>query len=79
MYIYIIPLTDNEGYVLAVNGFLLVRVRSPSHVAQPKLELMRCQDSLPDAWIAGFNLHQILHTYLVLNYLAFMVVVCIER
>ena len=27
--IYIIPLTDNEGYVLgAMNGFLLVRVRS---------------------------------------------------
>ena len=26
--IYIIPLTDNEGYVLAMNGFLLVRVRA---------------------------------------------------
>lgn len=28
--IYIIPLTDNEGYVLAINGFLLVRVRAGS-------------------------------------------------
>ena len=26
--IYIIPLTDNEGYVLAMNGFLLVCVRA---------------------------------------------------
>ncbi len=40
---------------------------------------MRCQDSLPDARIAGFDLHQTLRMYLVLNYLAFMVVVCIER
>ena len=26
--IYIFPLTDNEGYVLAMNGFLLVHVRA---------------------------------------------------
>lgn len=50
-----------------------------SNVDQPKLELMRCQDSLPDAQTAGFDLDQTLRTYLVLNYLAFMVVVCIER
>ena len=29
--IYIIPLTDNEWYVLAMNGFLLVRVRAGHH------------------------------------------------
>lgn len=79
--IYIIPLTDNEGYVLAMNGFLLVRVRADHRQMslKPMLELMRCQDSLPHARIAGFDLHQTLRTYLVLNYLAFMVVVCIER
>ena len=30
-FIYITPLTDNEGYVLAMNGFLLVRVRAGHH------------------------------------------------
>lgn len=29
--VYIIPLTDNEGYVSAMNRFLLVRVRAGHH------------------------------------------------
>ena len=78
--IYIIPLTDNEGYMLTMNGFLLVHVRAGHRQMSVNQSSSSCVVRIPSQMlIAGFNLHQTLHMYLVLNYLAFMVVVCIER
>ena len=77
--IYIISLTDNEGYVLAMNGFLLVRVRTGHrHMSLNQSSSSRIV-RIPSHMLGMLGSTYIVPLYLVLNYLAFMIVVCIEK
>ena len=77
--IYIVPLTDNYGYVLAMNGFLLVRVRASHRHMSLNQSSSSCVVRISSHMLGLLGSTYIIPVYLVLNYLAFMVVVYIER